>query len=79
MKPAAGIFQVFSMPAEGGVKNLCAVFNKGISQERVLVRRTEGVLAVKQASQEDQDAVLRAFAKFKATTSRDRKGKGKLS
>ncbi|CAE6526287.1 unnamed protein product [Rhizoctonia solani] len=78
MKPFAGALQVVSMPVEGGVKNLRGMFHKDTSQERILVRHAEGVLAVKQSSQRDQDAVVQAFTEFKARASRERKGKGKM-
>ncbi|KAF8721986.1 Glycosyltransferase family 1 protein, partial [Rhizoctonia solani] len=78
MKPAAGFLQFFSMPMEGGVKDIRTLFTKGISQERVATRRAEGVLVVKQSSQEEQDAIIRAFAEHNDKTLRDRKGKGRL-
>ncbi|KAH7322331.1 glycosyltransferase family 1 protein [Rhizoctonia solani] len=79
MKPAAGMLQLFSKPVEGGVKKLRGISHKDISQERIAVRRAEGVLAVKQASQMDQDAVVQAFAEYKARQLRKKKGKGKAS
>ncbi|KAF8702122.1 Glycosyltransferase family 1 protein, partial [Rhizoctonia solani] len=78
MKPAAGFLQFFSMPMEGGVKDIRTLFTKGISQERIATRRAEGVLVVKQSSQEEQDSIIRAFAEHKDKTLRDRKGKGRL-
>ncbi|CAE6390439.1 unnamed protein product [Rhizoctonia solani] len=78
MKPAAGLLQAVSKPMEGGVKDIRSIFHTGISLERITVRRAEGVLAVKRASQREQDLIVRAFAEYKAKTSRERKGKGKL-
>ncbi|ELU42986.1 glycosyltransferase family 1 protein [Rhizoctonia solani AG-1 IA] len=79
MKPAAGFLQFFSMPMEGGVKDIRTLFTKGISQERIATRRAEGVLVVKQSSQEEQDSIIRAFAEHKDKTLRDRKGKGRMA
>ncbi|KAG8763484.1 hypothetical protein FRC11_002887 [Ceratobasidium sp. 423] len=78
VKPFAGALQAVSMPMEGVVKDLRGMFHKDISQERIVVRHAEGVLAVKKASQRDQDAVVQAFTEFKARTSRQGKGKGKI-
>ncbi|CAE7210492.1 unnamed protein product [Rhizoctonia solani] len=78
LKPIAGMCQIVSMPMEGGVKDIRGLFHKDISQVRVAVRHGEGILAVKQASQRDQDAVVQAFAQHNVRMSHKRKGKGKL-
>ncbi|KDN42537.1 hypothetical protein RSAG8_06680, partial [Rhizoctonia solani AG-8 WAC10335] len=76
LKPVAGMFQIVSKPMQGGVKDLRGLFHKDISQEKIVVRQVEGVLAVKQASQRDQDAVVQAYT---VRMSRERKGKGRVS
>ncbi|EUC54692.1 sterol glucosyltransferase [Rhizoctonia solani AG-3 Rhs1AP] len=81
LKPGAGMFQVFSKPVEGGVKDLRGLFHKEShkdnSEKKIAVRLVEGVQAVKNASPGDQNAVIRAFADHQATTPRKKKGKGK--
>ncbi|ELU42982.1 glycosyltransferase family 1 protein [Rhizoctonia solani AG-1 IA] len=79
IKPAAGIFQLFSMPVEGGVRGIRTLFSKDVSQERVAARRAEGIHALNESNQTEQEVVVQAFTEYKAKTLRERKGKGKMT
>ncbi|KAF8748481.1 Glycosyltransferase family 1 protein [Rhizoctonia solani] len=77
IKPAAGIFQLFSMPVEGGVRGIRTLFSKDVSQERVAARRAEGIHALNESNQTEQEVVVQAFTEYKAKTLRKEKEKEK--
>ncbi|KAG9091238.1 hypothetical protein FS749_016687 [Ceratobasidium sp. UAMH 11750] len=53
MKPIAGLMAAFSLPMEGAVKDARTLFRKQIRKERCATRYAEGVVASKQATQEE--------------------------
>ncbi|KAG9120114.1 hypothetical protein FRC07_004535 [Ceratobasidium sp. 392] len=78
MKPIAGLMAAFSLPMEGAVKDAKTLFRKQIGKERRAARYAEGVLASKQATQEERDVVVKAFSEYTARSwVGDKKGKGK--
>ncbi|KAG9092871.1 hypothetical protein FS749_015386 [Ceratobasidium sp. UAMH 11750] len=79
VKPIAGLMSAFSLPMEGAVKDARTLFRKRIGKERHATRYAEGVVASKQATQEERDIVIKAFSEYTAKSwIVDKKGKGKL-
>jgi hypothetical protein len=63
---------------EGTVKSIRGMFQKEVGKERHLARYREGLVACREGSQEDRDAVIAAFSEYKAKNwVSNKKGKGK--
>lgn len=76
-KPVAGAMKFISMPMEGTAKDLRGLFRQEIGKERTATRYAEGILAVRNSSQRDQEEITRAFSTRKIRFHREKKGKGK--
>lgn len=76
-KPITGVLQFISMPLEGTAKNVQSLFRKQVGKERIATRYGEGILAARQASEKDRQAVINAFIGHRSSGGRGRKGKGK--
>jgi hypothetical protein len=67
-----------SLPMEGTVKDVRAMFRKEIGKERHATRYREGLVASKEGSQGERDAVISAFTEYKVKSGVvNQKGKGK--
>jgi hypothetical protein len=80
MKPVAGMMEFVSLPMEGTVKDVRAMFRKEIGGERRATRYREGLLACREAMQEERDMVITAFIDHKTRSGLvNRKGKGRAA
>ncbi|KAJ1305709.1 hypothetical protein OPQ81_010444 [Rhizoctonia solani] len=80
-KPTAGFMQAVSMPIEGSVKEVKALFHGQIGKERIATRYAQGISASRNASEAERERVVRVFVERVGgkdwESSVDKKGKGK--
>ncbi|KAG9122243.1 hypothetical protein FRC07_001470 [Ceratobasidium sp. 392] len=78
-KPIAGALAAVSLPLEGTVKDMRALFHKKAGTERHATRYREGLLALQSASQAERERVIEAFRSHMARAramKQNQKGKG---
>ncbi|KAG8739387.1 hypothetical protein FRC10_005679 [Ceratobasidium sp. 414] len=77
-KPIAGMMAAVSLPLEGTVKDVRALFHKNAGLERRATRYREGLFASQRASQTQRDVITNAFREYKTRTGGvNKKNKGK--
>ncbi|KAG9082424.1 hypothetical protein FS749_006850 [Ceratobasidium sp. UAMH 11750] len=65
VKPLAGAVAAVSLPLEGTVKDLRAMFHKKTSALRYGTKRREGLVAFRNASEAEREVVVCAFSEYK--------------